>query len=95
MPEQKTLLIMALRSLFVGSQFVASDEAAEVPETEARELIHNGWAVESQRAGACRCCRSGFEKAARRNAADEARCFGCRPFPRGTGGGGGQAQGGV
>ena len=48
MPEQKTLLIMALRSLFVGSQFVAEDEAAEVPETEARELIRNGWAVETE-----------------------------------------------
>ena len=48
MPEQKTLLIMALRSLFVGSQFVAADEAAEVPETEARELIRNGWAVETE-----------------------------------------------
>ena len=48
MPEQKTLLIMALRSLFVGAQFVAEDEAAEVPETEARELIRNGWAVETE-----------------------------------------------
>ena len=48
MPEQKTLLIMALRSLFVGSQFVAEDEAVEVPETEARELIRNGWAVETE-----------------------------------------------
>ena len=48
MPEQKTLLIMALRSLFVGSQFVVADEAAEVPETEARELIRNGWAVETE-----------------------------------------------
>ena len=47
-PEQKTLLIMALRSLFVGSQFVAEDEAVEVPETEARELIRNGWAVETE-----------------------------------------------
>lgn len=48
MPEQKILLIMALRSLFVGAQFVAEDEEAEVPETEARELIRNGWAVETE-----------------------------------------------